>query len=224
MFLMSLLFSYAGASIGPSSFPVFLREGFSSILEFEETPTQVVLGDQNLFQVERLGQSIVVKPLSRYVTTNMFIYFKTKQPRLILLTSSDEAEPTFYKKFESVIPKTVEKQKIVKPTKYSRGLHLKSSMLDSKKDYLTLDIILVTDASGKLTPRWDQIKLKHKDRALSPSKLWSERQDIQRDSSLKVRLIFIKPNIPENFKDVSLIVPVKEEKKAWNISLQGSRR
>jgi hypothetical protein len=219
MFLFIILFSSAIASIGPSSFPVFLKEGFSSILEFEEAPTQVVLGDQNLFQVERLNKSIIIKPLSSYATTNMFIYFKTKQPRLILLRASEEAEPTFYKKFESVVPKLPEKPKVIMPTKYPRGLHLKSKNVDAKKDYVTLDIVIASNSSGKVIPNWDLIRMKHKDSEIRPTKLWSERREVQRDSFLKVRLIFIKPNVPENFKDVSLIVPIKDEKKPWNLSL-----
>lgn len=213
----------ATTTIGPTAFPVFLKEGFSCILEFEEAPTQVVLGDQNLFQVERLNRSIVIKPLTAYATTNMFVYFKSKDTRLFLLTSSEDAAPTYYKKFETIVPKVVESPKVNMPTKYARGIHLKNTEFDKKKDYLTVDFVIAADSSGKLSPNWDLIRLKHKDRIVSPSKLWSERREVQRDSAVRARLIFAKPNIPSDMKDASIVVPIKGATKSLIVKLQRTR-
>lgn len=226
MFLISLFVSQALAStsMGPTTFPVFLKEGFSTILEFEEAPTQVVLGDQNLFQVERLSRSIVIKPMVPYATTNMFVYFKSKETRLFLLTASEESEPTYYKKFQTVIPKVPDKPRALIPTKYKRGLHIKGSEFDKKKDYLTIDFVVAADSSGKVSPSWDLIRLKHKDRVLSPTKLWSERRDAQRDSFVKARLIFAKPNVPADLKDVALIVPIKGSANSWTGIFKGLKR
>ncbi|MBK9322398.1 MAG: hypothetical protein IPM97_05500 [Bdellovibrionaceae bacterium] len=171
LYSLFILQAFASTSLGPTTFPVFLKEGFSTILEFEEAPTQVVLGDQNLFQVERLNRSILIKPLTPYATTNMFVYFKSKDTRLFLLTASEESEPTYYKKFESFIPKPVEKPRVSVPVQYLRGVHLKNSDFDKKKDYLTVDFVIAADSSGKISPNWDLIRLKYKDRILSPSKL-----------------------------------------------------
>ncbi len=212
------------ANATPTTFPVFLKEGFSSILEFEEAPSQVVLGDQNLFLVEKLNRSIVIKPLSPYATTNMFVYFKSKETKLFLLTASEEAEPTYYKKFDDEVKKSLDSGKVAVPVKYSKGLHLKSSDYDSKKDYLTIDFIIAADSSGKLSPSWDLIRIKHKDRIVNPMKVWSERREAQRDSFVKARLIFTKPNIPADFKDVSIIVPIKGISKPYTAELKGSRR
>ena len=225
MMFLPFLISYAFAStnIGPTAFPVFLREGFSSILEFEEAPTQVVLGDQNLFQVERLNRSIVIKPLTPYATTNMFVYFKTKETKLFLLSSSEESEPTYYKKFESIVIPTVQNSKAVREIKYSYGLHILSTQFDKKKDYLTIDYVIAADSKSKVVPNWDLIRLKYKDRTFSPSKSWSERKEIQRDSYVKARLIFIKPNIPEDLKAVSVLVPLKGTTKTFNSDLKGKR-
>jgi hypothetical protein len=214
----------ANPSIGPTAFPVFLKEGFSSILEFEESPSQVVLGDQNLFLVEKLNRSIVIKPLSPYATTNMFVYFKTKETKLFLLTASEEADPTYYKKFESDTQKPKAPKEASTPKKYKKGLHVKSSILDSKKDYLTIDLVVAADSMGKLSPSWDLVRIKYKDRIINPSKVWSERREAQRDSFVKARLIFTKPNVPANFKDVSLIVPLKGVSKPLNAYLNGAKR
>jgi hypothetical protein len=214
----------ANPSIGPTAFPVFLKEGFSTILEFEESPSQVVLGDQNLFLVEKLNRSIVIKPLSPYATTNMFVYFKTKETKLFLLTASEEADPTYYKKFESDPQKPRAPKEANVPNRYKKGLHVKSSILDSKKDYLTIDLVVAADSMGKLSPSWDLVRIKYKDRIINPSKVWSERREAQRDSFVKARLIFTKPNIPANFKDVNLIVPLKGVSKPLTAFLNGAKR
>lgn len=226
MNLIAMIFSQMTFAVyaAPSAFPIFLKEGFSSILEFEENPTQVVLGDQNLFQVERLGKSIIIKPLTPYATTNMFVYFKAKDTKLFILKASEEADPTFFKKFEDIVPV---KSEVLKTTsasrKYSTGLNMTSLVYDNKKDYLTVDFVVAADSTGKIAPSWDLVRLKYKDKIIAPSKLWSERREAQRDSYIKARLIFIKPNVPENLKDVSIIVPTKGNSKPFIAKLKVGR-
>lgn len=222
MKLISLLLTHALAStnVSPMAFPIFLKQGFSSILEFEETPTQVVMGDQNLFQVEKLNQSVVLKPLVPYATTNMFVYFKSKETKLFILTASEDAEPTYYKKFSSVIlPQPVASKPSAK-VKYIRGAKLKNTSFDKKKDYLTVDFEISADSNGKILPSWDLIRLKNRDKALAPSKLWSERREVQKDSSVKARLIFTKPNISSDLKDSSLVIPLKGSTKTFTLDLR----
>lgn len=212
------------ANATPTAFPVFLKEGFSSILEFEESPTQVVLGDQNLFLVERLGKSIIIKPLTPYATTNMFVYFKAKDTKLFILTASEESEPTFYKKFDTpVLPNAENSKTPIVVRKYPKGIKVTSSSYDPKKDYLTVDFIVAADSTGKIAPSWDLIRLKYKDKVISPSKLWSERKEAQRDSHIKARLIFTKPNVPADLKDVGIVVPSKGEAKPFTEKLKAGR-
>lgn len=223
MALLGILISQMALAtdISPTTFPVFLKEGFSSILEFEEAPSQVVLGDQNLFQVEKLGRSIVLKPLTAYATTNMFVYFKNKDTKLFILTASEEAEPTYYKKFSDLKPPEPAKPLTAVPKrKFAREVRLTKSDFDKKKDFLTIDLEISADSAGKLAPSWDLIRLKYKDHTLSPSKLWSERREVQRDSSMKARLIFMKPNVPADLKDTSVIVPIKGGAKALVLNLK----
>lgn len=228
---MSLLYIFisqavAATSLGPVPFPVFLKEGFSSVLEFEEQPTQVVLGDQNQFQVERLNKSVVIKPLSSDAATNMFVYFKTKEPRLFLLKASDDVEPTFYKKFAPVMsaPASPAVSKPVQSRPLSPGIHITKVAFDKKKDYLTVDFQIAADSSGKLNPAWDQLKLKIRDRQLGPSKLWSERREVQSNSSIKARLIFTKPDLPPDLSAVSLLIPLKDSKRVLTANLKGGKK
>ncbi len=232
MFLLSFLIANAFAAFepNPTPFPVFLKEGFSSILEFEETPSQVVLGDQNLFQVEKLKSSIVLKPLVPFATTNMFVYFRSKQTRLFILTAAEDVEPTYYRKFSNTIPEltvpaineavpTDKTQKalgnpasLVKhksTSKKKREVIITAAKFDQKKDFLTLDLTVSADSNQKLSPAWDLVRLRNKEKVIGPSKLWSERREVQKDSSIKVRLIFMRPNLSTDLKDTRLIVPIK---------------
>jgi len=200
------------ANLGPTPFPVFLKEGFSTILEFEEAPTQVVLGDANLFQVEKLNRSIVIKPLGIYATTNMFVYFKTKDARLFILSASEDAEPTYYKKFESFVPKPspeIKSSQVISNRTSKGDTRITIVSFDEKRDYLTVEMIISASSASKMAPNWDQVRIKHRSKAIAPSKLWSERREVQRDSSIKARFIFAKPNVPADLKEVSIIVPIK---------------
>jgi hypothetical protein len=223
---IKLIFAQAAfaATIGPTPFPVFLKEGFSTILEFEEAPTQVVLGDANVFQVEKLNRSIVIKPLVTYATTNMFVYFKTKDARLFILAASEDAEPTYYKKFESFVPKKAEpKTADAVQRSYSQGAQLSKVSFDAKKDFLTIDIVLSAGPKAKVVPNWDLVRLRHKGNSVSPTKLWSERREAQKDSAIKARFIFAKPNVPGDLKEVALVIPLKGSIKPFSIAIRRPR-
>ena len=226
MTLIKLFFAQAAfaASIGPTPFPVFLKEGFSTILEFEEAPTQVVLGDANVFQVEKLNRSIVIKPLVTYATTNMFVYFKTKEARLFILAASEDAEPTYYKKFESFVPRKQEAKAVVDVQRsYSQGVKLSNVSFDTKKDFLTVDVVLSAGSKAKVVPNWDLVRLRHKGTSVTPTKLWSERREAQKDSAIKARFIFAKPNVPGDLKDVALVIPLKGSLKPFSIAMRRPR-
>jgi hypothetical protein len=48
--------------------------GFSTILEFPTKPSSAVLGDQDAFKIEYVGNSITVKPLIPGATSNLFVF------------------------------------------------------------------------------------------------------------------------------------------------------
>lgn len=213
------------ASTSPAPFPVFLKSGFSSILEFEDAPTKVVLGDGQTFQVEKLDRSLVIKTLAPYGTTNMFVYFRSQEPKLFVLTASEDAEPTYYKKFEPPITaKLVTKTKESEPTHYQRDARIVSCKFDGKKDYLTVEVILTADAKEPIKPQWNLVRLGFNKAFISPMKLWAERKDVQKDTKVKARFIFAKPNIPRNLKNVSLIIPTVSSLGPINLWLDGGKK
>ncbi len=216
-----LLFPQLLMAATPMTFPVFLRAGFSTVLEFEESPTRVVLGDTQSFQVEKLDRSVVVKTLVSYATSNMFVYFKTKEPKLFVLTASEDAEPTYYKKFEPLVLPT--KPVIPKAQRVNeKGVKLRSLIYSPKKDFLTVEVDISADQHDRVLPRWDKVRLVRNNTAIVPYKLWSERKEVQKDSSTKARFIFSKPNLPKNLAGTHLVIPLLGSTASLTLNLSGA--
>lgn len=212
-FVYTLLYATTLLANTTAPFPLFLKTGFSSVIEFNEVPTQVVLGDSQSFQIEKLNRSLAIRTNNPNTSSNMFVYFNEKEPYVFILTSSDEAEPTFYKKMDFPKAKPLP-PKIVAPSTKKKFIGITSSHFDTKKDLLTVEVLLRADATSKITPSWERIRLKYKGKELKPKELWSEREVVQKDALVKARFSFIRPDIPKSMKDVLLIIPTKESKTA----------
>jgi hypothetical protein len=48
--------------------------GYSTIIQFDARPTSAVLGDQDAFKVEYVGNSLTIKPLIPGARTNLFVF------------------------------------------------------------------------------------------------------------------------------------------------------
>lgn len=206
-------------SLSPTPFPVFLKAGFSTVLEFEETPTKVVLGDGQSFQIEKLDKSLVIKTRATNANTNMFVYFKTKPPRLFVLTASDEVEPTYYRKFEPALPPITKSPP--KAVVYKAGAKLLSVQFSPKKDFLTIEVEVSAGPGARISPLWNKVQIAHSKDTISPDKLWSERKEIQKDSRSKARFIFNKPDLPRNRTNTRLVIPIAGLKEPITVSLTG---
>ena len=57
--------------------PVTLKMGKSTVLRFEEKPHKIVVGNQNYLNIEYVANDVTIQPLG-FVTTNIFIYTKTR--------------------------------------------------------------------------------------------------------------------------------------------------
>jgi hypothetical protein len=47
--------------------------GFSTLLQFDTRPSQAIVGDQDSFKIEYVGNAIAIKPLISGVSTNLFV-------------------------------------------------------------------------------------------------------------------------------------------------------
>jgi hypothetical protein len=222
--MIGLLFSVLALAADPPPFPVFLKAGFSSVLEFDEAPSRVVLGDGQKFQVEKMEHSLVVRTLAPFASTNLFVYFEKRAPRLFLLTASEDAQPTFYKSFVTPppLPKPVVQAESSK-SNISRGGKVISLRFDAKKDYLTIDFWLRAGSDTVLRPKWKLSRLQFAGSVIAPLKLWAERKEVQKSSQVRARLIFAKPNVPRNLSAAILLVPLEGGLDPVHISLKGAK-
>lgn len=222
LFVFLFLSIPAEASQPPTSFPLFLRQGFSCVLEFDSVPKRVVIGDLHSFQVEKMEKSLVVRPLVSYATSNMFVYFETGDPRLFVLAASEDAEPTLFQKFESIkVPeKKVEGSKVVARPVRER-IQLISAKFNAQKDYLTVDARITAGSASAIKPSWHLVRLKGGEVTVAPLKTWAERKEIQRDATLKARFIFAKPNVRKDLKDVKLTLPIQGRTTPFFLNLGG---
>jgi hypothetical protein len=212
-----------GLELPPTPFPVFLKAGYSSILEFYTSPSRVVLGDTQSFQVERLDHSIVLKTLTPYASTNMFVYFKDAPTRLFVLTASEDAQPTYYKKFENPAPPKAVPDRASVNRRYVRSSRVKSIRFDAKKDYLTVEAEITSDSAEIIRPNWPLVRLKQGTRVIAPIQLWSERKDVQKDSTVRSRFIFAKPNITRSLDEATLVIPIEGDTRTISLPLKGNR-
>ncbi len=216
--------SLAADNINPTPFPVFLKLGFSAMLKFPEVPVNAILGDSESFQVEKLNTSLIVRTLVPEASSNLIVHFKSGDPRIFILKASDEAKPTLYQTFES--KKIVSVPKAAAVSKgltwgYQKGTRLTKVSFDKKKDYLTIELSITADSKEKVEPRWDWVRLTRSKDSFKPEKLWSEREVVQKDSSVKARFIFKRPDIPLNLSETYLAIPVKGYASPVRIALAG---
>lgn len=79
--VLLLLYSFDGFARGIKTMslseseiaPVRVALGYSTLLQFDGRPTQAIVGDQDSFKVEYVGNSIAIKPLISGVSTNLFV-------------------------------------------------------------------------------------------------------------------------------------------------------
>lgn len=226
--ILCLLFAVpalASINVSTQPLPIFLKAGFSSVIEFDEAPIRVVLGDGQAFQVERVDRSIVVRPLAPYAVTNLFVYFKEASPKLFVLTASEDAEPSYLLKIQTkVAPKISKTAARSESSIKTSSIRILRQEFDAKKDYLTLGFQIAADSSQPLLPNWDLVRLRFGKNILAPSKLWAERKDVQRDSRVNARLIFAKPNLPRNLSEVTLVVPLQGKANAMRVQLRNGAK
>jgi hypothetical protein len=63
--------------------------GFSTLIEFPAKPNNVVLGDQDSFKVEYIGNSITVKPLNPRGKSNLFVFTEFGRFNLVLVSGAN---------------------------------------------------------------------------------------------------------------------------------------
>ncbi len=65
--------------------------GYSTILQFDSRPTSVVLGDQDAFKVEYVGNSLTLKPVVSSSRTNLFVFTEYERFNFRLVTGPSDS-------------------------------------------------------------------------------------------------------------------------------------
>lgn len=90
--------------------PIFLAMGRSTILRFDEKPKTSVIGNQNYFNVEYLGNDLTIQPQG-VTTTNLFVYTESQTYGLILKVGSEaQYDDLVYVRFKPGYVSTVDSE------------------------------------------------------------------------------------------------------------------
>ena len=80
--------------------------GIATIIQVPDPPHSVVVGDQNSFKVEYLGNALTIKPLSNNAKSNLYIYTDWKRYNVQLITTDESnADYVVYLKNPVLRPK-----------------------------------------------------------------------------------------------------------------------
>lgn len=210
MVLIWSLFVFVFTSVAvadPAPYPIFLKPGFSSVLEFDKAPSKVVLGDAEAFQIERLESSIVIRPKTDDAVTNLFVYFEKVPPKMFLLRSSSEADPALYRKFQAAAPpRGAESPGSSKAPR--RASAIRSVSVDPKKEFVLIEAEFIGTGRSALRPSWNSAKLKIGRNSIAPTKTWVERREIPPGAAVRARFTFEHDRVPEGANGSMLVIPM----------------
>lgn len=207
MGVSGLVVGVVAAVAGPvAPLPVFLKFGFSSVLDFESSPKRVVIGDPLNFQVERAGNSIVMRPLATSAVTNLFVYFEKGEPRQFVLTASEDAEPSMYRKIEreAVLPVVASKPKTQSAKAPLRAKYRKVSPTEFE-----VSLVISGNSARLIDPSWPKIFLQIGGSKKKPIKIWAADRLIRPKNSVAVKLSFEGEVSASALKDANVVVPTK---------------
>lgn len=125
--------------------PVFLAMGRSTILRFDEKPKTSVIGNQNYFNIEYIGNDLTIQPQGM-VSTNLFVYTEFQTYGLILKFGSeshyDDLVTVRWKPGYVNVAATPKKKELTRELKIDRKLEFKGRLR------LTARKLIDADAQG----------------------------------------------------------------------------
>ena len=69
--------------------PIHLKMGRSTVIRFREKPQKVIVGNQNYFSIEFVGNDVTIQPQAM-VTSNLFVYGKYRVYGFLLKVGSGD--------------------------------------------------------------------------------------------------------------------------------------
>jgi hypothetical protein len=123
IFLATLLFIFAFQAKANPTKTVSLKDnqvatiktapGYSTILQFDSRPLSVILGDQDAFKVEYIGNGLAIKPILRSSKSNLFVFTNYERFNFKLVTTnSSDVDYVVQVKKKTELPKKILNKKV----------------------------------------------------------------------------------------------------------------
>lgn len=198
----------------PSNARVHMKFGYSAVRAFNEAPTKAVLGSER-FQVERLGKSVLMRPLVREGASNLILYFGESNPFVLELLASDVFIPISFEAIDYPLVKEAKPKpasrtgRIATQPRVGLEIELKEARFDKEKNYLNVSVVLRNHAYTLALPLWETAELRYKRLRFKTKKSWAKKRDLRLGDSVEARFEFVRPSVPERLDGVELVLPVQ---------------
>jgi hypothetical protein len=176
--------------------PVYLKLGQSTVLRFRETPKKVVVGNQNYFNVEFVGNDITIQPQGP-VKTNLFVYGEYHTFGFILNAGS-------FRKYDDLVNVTWKSPKIrmsqrrkLSSKKIKRKIQLKSKLncnlekiTEIRPNFYLLEFSLFNHSSKTISVGQVDLFLTRSKIKLPKQRLIFSDEKIEKNLGIKGRIFF----------------------------------
>lgn len=175
---------------------IYLKLGQSTVLRFTETPKKVVVGNQNYFNIEFIGNDITIQPQGN-VKTNLFVYGEYHTFGFILNVGAGSSYDDLVNvswsspKFTSKPREKLVESKINKALKLKDGIKCELERLkELRKNFFVIDFNLVNNGKEKVKSQNLDLFLSRSRIKLPKQRLVFAGKTIEKDLGIKGRLFF----------------------------------
>jgi len=177
--------------------------GYSTLLQFDSRPTQAIVGDQDSFKVEYVGNSLAIKPLVSGVSTNIFVANQFERFNF-RLTSGRGFEPDYILKVKrkrdeagpsagTLLTKAVHKEG------RQHGMQVKLlTVTTTKNDFAVIYSFEVTALNQKRTFQAGDFEVVQAGRSLPIENIYLERLVLEKGQRLQGLMVVLRSHIRRN--------------------------
>lgn len=172
--------------------------GYSTLLQFDGRPTQAIVGDQDSFKVEYVGNSIAIKPLIAGVSTNLFVVTEYDKFNF-RITAGRGYEPDYIlhikrKRLEQNQDSSGVKTKVVGTSKSASGVTLKVLSIGRTNSALICSFQLSSNGK-KLVFQPGDFEILQGGRSLPIENIYLERLAIEKSQRLNGMILVRMENL-----------------------------
>lgn len=180
--------------------PVRLAIGYSTLIQFDSRPTQVIVGDQDSFKVEHVGNSVAIKPLASGSSTNLFIANQFERFNF-RLTSGRGFEPDYVlkvkrKRDDAGSSSTSLKVKSINREGIQKGMRVKLlTITTTKNDFAVIYSFEVAAVKKRRTFQPGDFEILQAGRSLPIENIYLERLVIEPGQRIQGVIVVMKKHI-----------------------------